>query len=166
MHSGINNAEVIESGRHHRSTKRAQMIAASNFSSASWISSRRSKRIRSLPKPANQPCVRSTTQRCLPKRVSMAWCSCCQTPAAFQLRRRRQQVMPLPYPKDWGSFPWDTCLQNEQDAAEGSFIAHCELASTAFGRRNEGWDKGLYPRDLASTPNGRGRRQLCHKIRL
>ncbi len=33
---------------------------------------------------------------CSRKRVSMAWCSCSQTPAAFQSRRRRQQVMPLP----------------------------------------------------------------------
>jgi len=40
-------------------------------------------------------------------------------------------------------FPWDTCLQNEQDAVEGSFVADCELARTAFGRRHEGWDKGL-----------------------
>nr|AIA09241.1 hypothetical protein [Comamonas jiangduensis] len=44
------------------------MIAAANFSSASWISSRLSKRIRSLPKPANQLCVLSTTHRCLPSR--------------------------------------------------------------------------------------------------
>jgi len=40
-------------------------------------------------------------------------------------------------------FPWNTCLQHEQDAIEGSFIADCELARTAFGRRHEGWDKGL-----------------------
>ena len=40
---------------------------------------------------------------CSRKRVSMAWCNCSQTPAAFQSRRRRQQVMPLPYPSDWGS---------------------------------------------------------------
>ena len=33
---------------------------------------------------------------CSRKRVSMAWCSCSRTPAAFQSRRRRQQVMPLP----------------------------------------------------------------------
>nr|MBS3719750.1 hypothetical protein [Delftia sp. PE138] len=39
---------------------------------------------------------------CSRKRVNMAWCSCSQTPAAFQSRRRRQQVMPLPYPRDWG----------------------------------------------------------------
>lgn len=44
------------------------MIAAASFSSASWISSRLSKRIRSLPKPANHPRVRSTFQRCLPSR--------------------------------------------------------------------------------------------------
>lgn len=57
------------------------------------------------------------------------------TPAAFQSRRRRQQVMPLPYPRDWGEvFPWNACLQNEQDAVEGGFIAHCKLASTAVGR--------------------------------
>src|SRR5256885_7556936 len=31
------------------------MIAAASFSSASWISSRLSKQIRSLPKPANHP---------------------------------------------------------------------------------------------------------------
>ena len=183
------------------------MIAAANFKSASWMSRRLSKRIRSLPKPANHPCVLSTTQRCLPslslpqmgtaafvviafvsmqlrwslarstlqacnardriqaplehhgvmsvrpadknhqrdasgvyddvplgaefssvggvracflaprglgteepsilarlqsiwscsrKRISMAWCNLCQTPAALQFRSRRQQVMPLP----------------------------------------------------------------------
>jgi hypothetical protein len=40
-------------------------------------------------------------------------------------------------------FPWNACLQNEQDAVEGGFIAHCKLASTAFGRWHEGWDQGL-----------------------
>ena len=44
------------------------MIAAANFSSASWISGRRSKRILSLPKLANHLCVRSTTQQCWPSR--------------------------------------------------------------------------------------------------
>ena len=39
---------------------------------------------------------------CSRKRISMAWCNCSQTPAVFQSRRRRQQVMPLPYPRDWG----------------------------------------------------------------
>ena len=39
---------------------------------------------------------------CSRKRVSMAWCNCSQTPATFQSRRRRQHVMPLPYPRDWG----------------------------------------------------------------
>lgn len=43
-------------------------MIATNFNSASWISSRRSKRIRSLPKPANQLCVLSTTHQCLPNR--------------------------------------------------------------------------------------------------
>ena len=81
---------------------------------------------------------------CSRKRVSMAWCSCSQTPAAFQSRRRRQQVIPLPYPSDWGRvFPRDACLQHEQDAVESGFIADCELAGTAFGRRHEGWDQGL-----------------------
>lgn len=42
------------------------MIAAANFSNASWMSKRFSNRIRSLPNPANHPCVLSTTQRCLP----------------------------------------------------------------------------------------------------
>ncbi|POD44331.1 hypothetical protein BKM15_26425 [Pseudomonas syringae pv. syringae] len=40
-------------------------------------------------------------------------------------------------------FPWNACLQHEQDAVEGSFIADCEFARTAFGRRHEGWDQGL-----------------------
>lgn len=42
------------------------MIAAANFSNASWMSKHFSTRIRSLQKPANHPCVLSTTQRCLP----------------------------------------------------------------------------------------------------
>ncbi|GEM_PF-3911586 len=47
-------------------------------------------------------------------------------------------------PKELGKvFPWNACLQHEQDATEGGFIAHCELAGTAFGRRHEGWDQGL-----------------------
>lgn len=29
-------------------------------------------------------------------------CSCCQTPASFQSRSRRQQVMPEPKPSSWG----------------------------------------------------------------
>ena len=33
---------------------------------------------------------------CSRKRISMAWCNLCQTPAALQFRSRRQQVMPLP----------------------------------------------------------------------
>lgn len=44
------------------------MIAAASFSSASWISSRLSKRIRSLPKPANHLCS-YITDRCLPSRA-------------------------------------------------------------------------------------------------
>ncbi|KGG82361.1 hypothetical protein P368_03440 [Comamonas thiooxydans] len=40
-------------------------------------------------------------------------------------------------------FPWDACLQHEQDAVEGGFVADRELARTAFGRRHEGWDQGL-----------------------
>lgn len=47
-------------------------------------------------------------------------------------------------PKGLGKvFPWDTGVQHKQDAVEGSFIADCELARTAFGRRHEGWDQGL-----------------------
>ena len=81
---------------------------------------------------------------CSRKRISMAWCNCSQTPATFQSRRRRQQVMPLPYPRGWGKvFPWDACLQHEQDAVEGGFVADHELARTAFGRKHEGWDQGL-----------------------
>ena len=33
----------------------------------------------------------------------MTWCSFRQTPASFQSRSRRQQVMPLPQPISWGS---------------------------------------------------------------
>ena len=33
---------------------------------------------------------------CSRRRTSMAWCKRCQTPLAFQSRRRRQQVIPLP----------------------------------------------------------------------
>lgn len=36
------------------------------------------------------------------------------------------------------AFSGHACLQHEQDAVEGSFIIHCELASTAFSRRHEG----------------------------
>ncbi len=39
------------------------MMAAASERSAQWISSRRSKRTRIFPKPANQACVRSTTHR-------------------------------------------------------------------------------------------------------
>jgi hypothetical protein len=77
---------------------------------------------------------------CSRKRVSMAWCNCSQTPAAFQSRRRRQQVMPLPFPRDWGR---SSHVQHEQAAVEGGFVADHELARTAFGRRHEGWDQGL-----------------------
>ncbi len=42
------------------------MMEHASESNAKWISMRRSKRIRSLPMPANQACVRSTTQRCWP----------------------------------------------------------------------------------------------------
>jgi hypothetical protein len=34
---------------------------------------------------------------------SRTWCSLRQTPASFQSRSRRQQVMPLPQPISWGS---------------------------------------------------------------
>lgn len=40
-------------------------------------------------------------------------------------------------------FPRNACLQYEQDAVEGGFIADCELAGTTFGGRYEGWDEGL-----------------------
>ena len=33
---------------------------------------------------------------CSRRRTNMAWCKFCQTPLAFQSRKRRQQVMPLP----------------------------------------------------------------------
>jgi hypothetical protein len=47
-------------------------------------------------------------------------------------------------PKRLGKvFPWDACLQHEQDAVEGGFVADRELARTAFDRRHEGWDQGL-----------------------
>jgi len=39
---------------------------------------------------------------CSRSRTSIARCNFCQTPLAFQSRKRRQQVMPLPYPRDWG----------------------------------------------------------------
>jgi hypothetical protein len=40
-------------------------------------------------------------------------------------------------------FPWNACLQHEQDAVEGGLIADYELARTALGRRHEGRDEGL-----------------------
>lgn len=47
-------------------------------------------------------------------------------------------------PKGLGKvFPRNACLQYEQDAVEGGFIADCELAGTTFGGRYEGWDEGL-----------------------
>lgn len=36
------------------------------------------------------------------KRASNTSCRCCHTPAAFQSRKRRQQVMPEPQPISWG----------------------------------------------------------------
>jgi hypothetical protein len=53
---------------------------------------------------------------CSLKRVGMALRNCSQTPAVFQSCRRRQQVMPLPYPRDWGLFPWKACVQHERGA--------------------------------------------------
>ena len=47
-------------------------------------------------------------------------------------------------PKRLGKvYPWDACLQHEQDAVEGSFIVDCELARTASGIRHDGWDEGI-----------------------
>lgn len=47
-------------------------------------------------------------------------------------------------PKRLGKvFPWNACLQHEQDAVEGGLIADYELARTALGRRHEGRDEGL-----------------------
>lgn len=47
-------------------------------------------------------------------------------------------------PKRLGKvFPWNACLQHEQDAVESGFIADCELAGTTFGGRYEGWDERL-----------------------
>lgn len=43
-------------------------MAAARESKARWVSSRRSKRTRSLPNPANHAWVRSTTQRYIPRR--------------------------------------------------------------------------------------------------
>lgn len=48
------------------------MIATASFNSASWMSSHLSKRMRSLPKPANHPCVLSTTHRCRPSRSRLS----------------------------------------------------------------------------------------------
>jgi len=40
-------------------------------------------------------------------------------------------------------FPWNACLQHEQDAVEGGFVADDELARTALGRGHKGWDQGV-----------------------
>ena len=40
-------------------------------------------------------------------------------------------------------FPWDACLQHEQNAIERCFIAHGELACATSDGRREGWDQGL-----------------------
>ena len=89
---------------------------------------------------------------CSRKRVSMACCSCSQAPAAFQLRRRRQQVMPLPYPRDWGrsSHGMPVCSTNKMPLraasslttrlhappfAEGMRGCSCRHSSLLTGRR-------------------------------
>jgi len=40
-------------------------------------------------------------------------------------------------------FPWDACLQHEQNAIERYLIAHGELTCTTFDGRHEGWDQVL-----------------------
>lgn len=61
---------------------------------------------------------------CSRKRISMAWCNCSQTPATFQSRRRRQQVMPLPYPRGWGrsSHEMPVCSTNRMPLRAASSL--------------------------------------------
>ena len=61
---------------------------------------------------------------CSRKRVSMAWCNCSQTPAAFQSRRRLQHVMTLPYPRDWGrsSHGMPVCSTNKMPLRAASSL--------------------------------------------
>lgn len=74
----------------------------------------------------------------------MAWCSLSHTPAALQSLSRRQQVMPFPQPSDWGEvFPQDACVQHEQDAVEGGFVADFTAAGAAFGGGGKDRDQGL-----------------------
>jgi hypothetical protein len=52
----------------------------------------------------------STTQRDRSSReaafssATSSWCSCCHTPASFQSRNLRQQVMPEPKPSSFGRY--------------------------------------------------------------
>ena len=101
------------------------MIAAANFSSASWISSRLS--------------ICSFSR----KQVSTAWCNCSQTPAALHSRRHASKSCRCRAKGLRKVFPWNIGVQHKQDAIGSSFIAHCKLARTASGRRYEGWDQGL-----------------------
>ena len=55
-------------------------------------------------------------------------------------------------------FPWDACLQHEQDAVKGGLIAHGELACPAFGGRCEDRDEGLQLQPQCFT-NG----SSCHE---
>src|SRR5258708_14058627 len=76
---------------------------------------------------------------CSRKRVSIAWCNCSQTPAAFQSRRRRQQVMPLRYPRDWGrsSHGMLVCSTNRMPLMAASSLAASLRAPPLVEGRSE-----------------------------
>ena len=61
---------------------------------------------------------------CSRRRTNMAWCSFCQTPLALQSRSRRQQVMPLPYPRDCGrsSHGMPVCSTNKMPLSAASLL--------------------------------------------
>lgn len=61
---------------------------------------------------------------CSRRRTSMAWCSLSHTPAAFQSLSRRQQVMPLPQPRDCGrsSHGMPVCSTNKMPLRAASSL--------------------------------------------
>jgi len=68
----------------------------------------------------------------------------CTAMAKAQYRSGRlDELAGCIHPAPMEVFPWNACLQHEQDAVEGGFIADCELARSTFGGRHEGWDQGL-----------------------
>ncbi|GIV57687.1 MAG: hypothetical protein KatS3mg042_0600 [Rhodothermaceae bacterium] len=108
-----NRVMSVGSGDHHRQRSAAavyhKMAFCARFSAIRTDAS--SVRIRAgvIPLFAAGMFCASTAARlqsswsASPRRSSRTSWSRCQTPASFQSRRRRQQVMPLPHPSSWGN---------------------------------------------------------------